>query len=697
VVGKWAQLYTGAGVGEPVGNLPYTDAAVSAATTAAAGTGTGPGTGWNVATNGYINNTKVGSPVTSPLTLKLGSLNDFWLVLNGRDYAENGGTSFSMLPGGIGATFCNSDPTQDLSDPDRATAGPAGPMLDVKVSQRHLPLFFPLVSGRPTLHAHARVQLQGEASTPSEPIAVSDNGFTPCVSVNLVNASTDAVIQTVTLTKVPPVNPADPVQWDNSGSPLPFTMPASANVYLQPFLNNCNGSGNLYDGDTNTGLLYVNNHPANDPTVGAGDPPELTPGGVFVTGGPCPGASTQYFSSGACTVVINAFVKFDPALTANKTVVLAYDRAWDNVNNVYTTTLIGNAQGMNQDNADHTKWTEGFTIPDTSGMHQIELRWRQETGNVNGTACTSASPCTGSFGVQQQVFGACNGCDQPDDSGPVIFARLSDNGANDSNSLAGASGGHNLVITLKLAGLSAAQYPDPPTVLRFPTSGNHQTGLVDCGQGNSASADAAVVYYGCGPQNPQFNPPLNPIFINTRNTCGTPPGPPWPGGNQQDCVQTTPGTRRTGIICPLVLRIVKVPFTNPVNCNSNGVGTCPENFWTKNLGNVNAAGDPRALTMIVTSAADFGSVAGSPQGWVPVRRFATFYITGWDSGIKPQCPSQGQFVGNEAFPGTGKKNSQNAAVWGHWINYVDSAGTGNNQPCQLNSVQPINCVPVLTR
>jgi len=104
--------------------------------------------------------------------------------------------------------------------------------------------------------------------------------------------------------------------------------------------------------------------------------------------------------------------------------------------------------------------------------------------------------------------------------------------------------------------------------------------------------------------------------------------------------------------------------------------------------------------MIVTSAADFGSVFGSPQGWVPVRRFATFYITGWDSAIKPQCPSQGQFVGNEPFPGGGagsKKNSQNAAVWGHWINYVDSAGTGNNQPCPLNSVQPINCVPVLTR
>src|SRR5712691_1549580 len=38
-IGKWAQLYSGAGVAEPALRLPYTDAAVSAATTAATGTG----------------------------------------------------------------------------------------------------------------------------------------------------------------------------------------------------------------------------------------------------------------------------------------------------------------------------------------------------------------------------------------------------------------------------------------------------------------------------------------------------------------------------------------------------------------------------------------------------------------------------------------------------------------------------------
>jgi hypothetical protein len=101
-------------------------------------------------------------------------------------------------------------------------------------------------------------------------------------------------------------------------------------------------------------------------------------------------------------------------------------------------------------------------------------------------------------------------------------------------------------------------------------------------------------------------------------------------------------------------------------------------------------GDPRAVQMIITSTADFASGAGSPQAWLPIRKFATFYITGWDNNIKPQC------AGNEAYPGRNKNNSDNGAVWGHWINYTDTAGTPNGQICVV-STSPTNCVPALTR
>src|SRR5207249_10388488 len=100
--------------------------------------------------------------------------------------------------------------------------------------------------------------------------------------------------------------------------------------------------------------------------------------------------------------------------------------------------------------------------------------------------------------------------------------------------------------------------------------------------------------------------------------------------------------------------------------------------------------DDRAVTMIITSGVDF-SVASGPQGWVPVRRFATFYVTGWDSRVSPNCGD------NDPFPARGKRNNQNEAIWGHWINYSDTAGISNGQTCPVNSVQPVNCVPALTR
>jgi hypothetical protein len=128
----------------------------------------------------------------------------------------------------------------------------------------------------------------------------------------------------------------------------------------------------------------------------------------------------------------------------------------------------------------------------------------------------------------------------------------------------------------------------------------------------------------------------------------------------------------------------------PGNCTGGAGGTCPANNWSTTVGSKNIQpGDPRAVVMIITSTADFASASG-PQAWLPIRRFATFYVTGWDNNIKPQCP------GNEPYPGKRKNNSDNGAVWGHWINYEDTAGTPNGQPCVF-STSPTNCVPALTR
>ena len=161
-------------------------------------------------------------------------------------------------------------------------------MIDVRLTQANLGLFFPLFNFSPSISAHARAGLQGEASTSAAPIAVGDTGQIPCVSARLVNATTNALIQTVTLTKEPPdpLNPTAPVQWDNTAAPASFTMPASDNVYVQPFLSDCNGNGAVYDDGASpnpgpTGLLMINNHPATNPTVANGTAPQLNATGVL--------------------------------------------------------------------------------------------------------------------------------------------------------------------------------------------------------------------------------------------------------------------------------------------------------------------------------------------------------------------------------------------------------------------------------
>jgi hypothetical protein len=674
-IGKVAVQYAGPPTGTPTGNLP-----------------------------------SVGTPSSyqNQPNLTKGTPANFHMLLNSTQNWP-GGANWNM-----GTTGHTADSTALCNSRDED--GNVGAMVDVRLTQANLGLFFPLLGLTPTISAHARAALEGEASTNSAPIAVGDSGFTPCVSVRLVNATTNTLIQTVTLTKVPPdpANPTAPVKWDNSATQASVTMPSSDNVYVQPFLNDCNGNGQTYDDSTNTGLLMINNHPATDPTVNSGQPPRVNSGGVTVSGA-CTN-STQYFSSqtGGCTVRVNAKITFASDVTpAAKAKVFLVEHQWNNTTNAWVTnpTQMSPPGNGNGNQCNPGTYCLDVTLPDSNGIDQFSLKWEEDKGFIGPTDCSgnpTPAVCAGDFNsgaILQQAFAACNGCDQPDDSGPVVFSQISEvNNTNcalpfpctDTNSFAGGST-HNLIFTLKLSGLNTAAPGDPATVLRFANSTNHQTGLVDCGQGNSGSNDSQVVYYGCGPSNPLV-PGMNPLFVYSRpsgsncspaadgNTTG------WPNGNQQDCVQTTPGQRRQLIICPLVQRIVGAPFGGP--CNNGAPGTCPINHWTtQDI----PAGDPRAITMIITSTVDLATGTGQPQAWLPIRKFATFYVTGWDSNINPSCTSAGLGSSrNEAFPAKGKRNSQNGAVWGHWISYEDTAGTPSGQICVI-STSPTNCVPALTR
>src|SRR6185437_12433891 len=90
----------------------------------------------------------------------------------------------------------------------------------------------------------------------------------------------------------------------------------------------------------------------------------------------------------------------------------------------------------------------------------------------------------------------------------------------------------NLVVSVSVAGLANANTGDPPICLRVAVQTDHQTGIIDCGQGNGNSADINAIENGCP----------NPVQINTRLqadgslTC-------TPTNSPLDCVTTTQGQR----------------------------------------------------------------------------------------------------------------------------------------------------------
>ena len=66
------------------------------------------------------------------------------------------------------------------------------------------------------------------------------------------------------------------------------------------------------------------------------------------------------------------------------------------------------------------------------------------------------------------------------------------------------------------------------------------------------------------------------------------------------------------------------------------LGSCPPNHWTTQDWKPN---DPRIAQVYVTDLA----YTVTQASLLPLIDLGAFYITGWDSAIKPQCPTTGSF------------------------------------------------------
>jgi Putative Flp pilus-assembly TadE/G-like len=685
-IGKWAQLYSGPGTGEPFDagtnpnnpptpgapNVPYSDASVFAAESS--------------------NGTGQSSYVNLP-NLTKGPLASYYIRLNANNYADQGGTNFAM------GDFCSSDPHLDATD---KSPGSPGAMVDVKATQYQLGNFVPIFGSiGPNIEAHSRVEIQQiQGAKDLRPIAVGDAAFIPCITANFLDAD-GSVITSEKMTQ----SNASPGLWTSLTDAKAVTMPSSGDpVTVQLFLNNCDNTtpkGIKYDyynsqgHDQQFGLAYINNWGNPGAAPGANGPPKVIGasgselGGVTLTGA-AGGACDPYFttSTGTCSVGVHADVQFQPfaALKGQQYFVQAVLDG-------------GTTIDLSQSGAPNgTVWDSGgnhFSIPSDSGSHTITLQWAQLNGTVGANTCkTSGNPfangnkCQGVFGSEgtQRLFSGIDGtnaCNNPNfETGPMQYIEIGStdgggitSGANAYGSTAPNNAPH-LYVTTKVIGLANSGPTDPPICLRVAEQTSHATGMIDCGQGNGTPADQGAIENGCP----------NPAQIDVRTSNGALICNP--AITPQDCVANNPGES------PPVLKGFDNLIGNPAP------GNCETNFWPAATGadpnHVFSLDDKRAVIMIITSPTDLAVAHGTSD--IPIREFAVFYVTGWSTSGSPKgCTGGGGPPGYTGANDPDPSGAQKGEIWGHWTSIAVPSGLGTGNGLQCNFNQFGNCVAVLTR
>ena len=520
--------------------------------------------------------------------------------------------------------------------------------IDVKITETGLPWYFPVAglfggtSDPVTINAHARVAIQGLASTSgSLPIAVPD--VDPrAARAFFVNEATGATIASTALTRTGISNGL--AIWDNASAPVSVPIDA-ANIGVRIALSGGTTTGCTdrlvvcYDQvNANGGVVFVRGFS----TSGSGaqpNPPIARD--VRLLAGSC---SDAYFNSSAssCTVGVSADIDFgaaDPiaAVGARATAVVA-----------------GVTRPLTYDSASG-RWISAaadlFTVNPSAGPLPVEVRWEETRGSVNvggrleTCTTTGGNRCRDTFGTVQRTFSALT-----DRSGPIKIADVSENGVSGANSFPLGST-KNLVVRIAIQGsLGVAQAVSDPIVHLRVTGSQNQS--VDCDPALANLRDE--LRSGCAPQ----------YAINPGSSCPATATALWSNPQPWNCVAVQTGGAIGQVEQGLRDRIL------------GGATTCTSpNNWNSfpNL----APDDRRIASVLITP---FGTFGGSGNDVIPVSNFGAFYITGWHGS---PC------AGDDPVPDRGY-------VVGHFIQYVFglNQGGGSGELCDLNALG--SCVAVMT-
>jgi hypothetical protein len=562
-------------------------------------------------------------------------------------------------------------------DPDDTVeAGPceAG-MLDVKLTEVDLPWFLPPVgflekavpSKVSFINAQARVSInQLDATAGSLPVGVPDTN-PKSARATFINEATGAVLGSTSLVKTGTSNGL--AVWDNADAPLPVTL-ASGDVSVgvvialggtgstacgQPLVKCYDaGAATLPSGLPSRGIVHLRGWSA------AGDGAQPNPPIVRwaeLVSGTC---ADPYFTSPetSCTVGVRARVDFSTVGGVDQTTAVGAK---------LTARAGGQAYPLTYDAAAGV-WASQLTIPVSAaaGPVPVTLDWEETIGTLNGETCKTGggNKCEGTFGVIQRVFGAGE-----QRSGPIMEARISENGLDGANSLERCSAAqtsctHDLVVRIGVKGnlANASSVNDPVVEMRV--IGGSQNQSLDCDPATATlKAELAT---GCAPT----------YARNTGTACPGSATTLWATPQPWTCVAIQTGGAVNHVPAGMNLRIL--------GDEQAAVCTAPNN-WAQfpNL----PRDDPRIIEVFLTP---FGSFSGSGSTTVPVTDFATFYVTGWTAqGQGFANPCQGN--GDDPVP-----NGDAGYIVGHFIKYIQNTGAGSGTtPCDPDAFG--SCVAAMTR
>jgi Putative Flp pilus-assembly TadE/G-like len=537
---------------------------------------------------------------------------------------------------------------------DYSDGGPpcAAKMVDLKLTEANLPLFFKIIPGLsvvPAINARARVMIQQLSyASGGLPIAVPDVDPSRA-RATFVDETTGAVIASTDLVNTGMANGLS--IWDNSAAPVsvPIDSPhVGVRITLSGGTSTTCGDPlvDCYDTGSTNGIVHVRGWSSG----GSGaqpNPPLARDVTLF------PGSCTDpYFSSGAaCTIGVSAVVDLG---TPDPTTVDATVRA--TVGGVTRALTYVAATGRWESVAGN----QFFTIDPQVGPVPVELEWEENSGTVNGQPCTRGgnNPCEGSFGTVQRAFSA-----NDTRSGPIKLAQVWENGSFWANSFQ-TGGTRDLVVKIGLLpNLQNAQDVNDPVVTLRVVGGSLNQSL-DCDPNWSNLYEELA--YGC---RPRYTP-------NTGTPC--PPTAPalWGSPEPWSCVAAQTGSATNQVARGLNLRILG--DERPSTCTS-------PNNWS--MFPAIPPGDPRVLNVFITP---FGSFGGSGNTVVPVTKMGTFYVTGWTSqggGFRNPCEGNG----DDPVP-----NGDAGNIVGHFIKYIFGLndGGGSGELCDFNSFG--SCIAVLT-